>query len=368
MKHIQWITFNAFIDTDIYIVKELAKFYSINWHVIRSGNDKFEYASMLDEMKQKENLTINLHVCGRRLRKIESAVFFTRLLRKLKMSDADLFYTSMAGAPYFIPLLAILLKRKTVIVAIHNVHVPKGGSAYYFFKLYNKMTIGCFNNFQTFSRSQYDDLKTIAPQKNVYYAPFILKDYGKSEKSRTSELITFLNFGNIREYKRIDILIEAAQQAYEVTRKKFRVIIAGKCDEWQKYQKLIKYDFLFDLRIGRVENEDIPDLFNETDYFVAPYQDIAQSGSAMVAMNYSKPIIASKLPAFKEVVRSGETGYLITPACEDELVEVMIDILRNENQTYERLINNIEKVKQQKFATEAIVEKYKEIFEDVIAK
>lgn len=37
MKHIQWITFNAFIDTDIYIVKELAEFYSINWHVIRSG-------------------------------------------------------------------------------------------------------------------------------------------------------------------------------------------------------------------------------------------------------------------------------------------------------------------------------------------
>ena len=110
MKHIQWITFNAFIDTDIYIVKELAEFYSINWHVIRSGNDKFEYASMIDEMKQKENLTINLHVCGRRLRKIESAFFFTRLLRKLKMSDVDLVYTSMAGAPYFIPLLAILLK------------------------------------------------------------------------------------------------------------------------------------------------------------------------------------------------------------------------------------------------------------------
>ena len=84
MKHIQWITFNAFIDTDIYIVKELAEFYSINWHVIRSGNDKFEYASMIDEMKQKENLTINLHVCGRRLRKIESAFFFTRLLRNLK--------------------------------------------------------------------------------------------------------------------------------------------------------------------------------------------------------------------------------------------------------------------------------------------
>ena len=193
MKQIQWITFNAFIDTDIYIVKELAKFYNINWHVIRSGNDKFEYSSMLDDMKQIENLTTNLYVCGRRLRKIESAFFFNELLRKLKKSDADLFYTSMAGAPYFIPLLAILLGSKKIIVAIHNVHVPKGGSAYCFFKLYNKMTIRWFNNFQTFSRSQYDDLKTIAPQKNVYYAPFILKDYGKSEKSRTSELITFLN-------------------------------------------------------------------------------------------------------------------------------------------------------------------------------
>ncbi len=367
-KKVAWITFNAFLDTDLYIVRELTKFYEINWYIVRSKNDKFEYLDTLENMRDKHDLKINMCVCGRRLRKPECILFYKKMLFEIKKQKNDLLFTSMAGAPYFVPTLLLITKSEKTIMAIHNVHVPKGGSAYTFFKFYTWLTICHFKYFQTFSKSQLKDLKNIAVGKDIMYAPFILKDYGEPSRERTSKLITFLNFGNIREYKRIDVLIEAAQKAYEETGKSFKVIIAGKCDHWDEYKKIIKYDFLFDIRIGRVENDEVANLFNECDYFVAPYQDIAQSGSSVIAINYDKPLIASELPAFKEYINDKENGYLIRPANVKDLTDVMIEILINNNQGYSQMVDKLKDSKNQCFSTDAIIAKYREFFDYVIGK
>lgn len=365
-RSIAWITFNAFLDTDLYVVKELASYYKIDWYILRSENDKFEYIDMLEEMDSIEDLSIQLCVCGERLRKLKCISYYKKMLSKIKCNNPDLIFTSMAGAPYFIPTLSASVKTNKTVMAIHNVHVPKGGTSYYFFKFYNKLTIRRFKHFLTYSKSQYEAMKSIAPKKDVNYAPFILKDYGEPTRERESETITFLNFGNIRAYKRIDVLIEAAQKAYEITNIKFKVIIAGMCDNWDEYQNHIKYDFLFDLRIARVENNEVANLFNECDYFVAPYQDIAQSGSSVVAINYCKPIIASRLPAFEEYIVDGETGYLIKPADEESLVDVFVKILRDDKSSYKQMVKSLIDNREENFSSERIIEKYRELFENVI--
>ena len=195
-------------------------------------------------------------------------------------------------------------------------------------------------------------------------APFLLKDYGNPTNNK-SKVITFLSFGNIRDYKRIDVLINAAQNAYDKTKKLFKVIIAGNCDNWVKYQSLIRYPQLFDLRIGRVENDDIPNLFGESHYFVTPYQDIAQSGSVIVGINYECPIIASDLEAFREYVKDGETGWLIRPADVDDLTTVMVDILDTDNADYEKMRNRVRKIKVTEFNTQVIIHKYIAFFDSL---
>ena len=363
---IVWITFNAFIDTDYYIVKELMKYYDIEWHVIRSENDAFEYVDKMEALEGTEGINVSLHVCGKRLRKLSCAFYYYHMLSQIRKIKPDLLYTSLAGAPYFIPILSCITSTKKTILAIHNVHVPKGGSASSFFRLYNKYAISCFYNFQTFSKSQYQALKNIVPNKNVFYAPFILKDYGPPHKKRVSNKITFLNFGNIRPYKRIDVLIEAAQAAYEQLGIEFRVLIAGKCNNWDEYERMIKYPDLFDIRLGRINNDDIPDLFNESDYFVAPYQDIAQSGSSVIAINYNKPIIASKLPAFQEYIEDGKTGFLIQPADINSLKEVIEFVLHNHSVKYSEMVENIIETKNKIFSTDTIIRKYRYFFDEVI--
>lgn len=362
---IVWITFNAFIDTDLYIVRELIPFYKITWYILKSGNDKFEYVNEIEEIALDPRIKVYKLQCGNRLRSLGCISFYNKILNEINGINPDIIYTSLAGAPYFIPILASKVDKRKAAIAIHNVHVPKGGSAYYFFKWYNSITIKAFNNYQTFSKDQFELLRKIIPEKNVCQIPFILKDYGAPHGQRKDHRITFLNFGNVREYKRIDVLIQAAQLVYEETEQMFRVIIAGKCEDWGKYQSLIRYPELFELHIERIENDMVPELFQEADYFVAPYQDIAQSGSSVVAINYGVPIIASRLPAFEEYIEDKVTGLLIEPANIESLKQVIKEIITTNAAGYTEMVKNLEEKRDRLFSVSAIVKQYKEFIDGI---
>ncbi len=363
-KRICWISSPAFLDTDIHIVPLLTDSFDIDWYIFRSEKECMDFPKELDALAN--TLNIKIMITGKRNRSIETLRMYVKNLRAIAKCGYDAIYTAVANFPYFVPSVATLLDRNKVIMAVHNVHVPEGGTHYFFSKLYTAYTLHAFNFYQTFSESQKVELLKKAPQKRVEYIPFLLKDYGiAKEPSRNKSVITFLNFGYIRDYKRIDVLIQAAEKAYEITKKKFKVIIAGSCENWQKYAQMISYDFLFDLRIRRIENGEIPDLFAESDYFVAPYQDIAQSGSLMVAINYEKPIIASRLSAFEENVEDGRTGLLIDPASVTDLTKKIVYVLENHERIYPMYKSSIAKQKQEQFSRTAIAKKYIDYFNEV---
>jgi glycosyltransferase involved in cell wall biosynthesis len=65
--------------------------------------------------------------------------------------------------------------------------------------------------------------------------------------------------------------------------------------------------------IGRyVENEEVGRYFSVADALVVPYLSAAQSGPLQIAYALDKPVIASDLPAFRECVDHGESGYLFS--------------------------------------------------------
>lgn len=362
MKKIAWITPTAFLDTDIYIVPLMRKHYLIDWYIVKREEETLDYSETIRELSL--HMTIKVILLGKRYRSLKTFDNYLRFYASIK-KQYDLIYTSMSNFPYHIPLLALTIGVKKCIVAIHNVHVPKGGINYYVSKFYTRFTIKMFKNFQTFSNSQYEELSRLTKHKRIMQGSFMLKDYGDSFVERTDRRVTFLNFGCIREYKRLDVLINAAEQVYERYGNVFRVIIAGGGPGWGNYQKLIKHPEIFELRIERIPNEDIPNIFNQCDYFVTPYQDIAQSGSLVVAINYEKPVIASRLKAFEECIEDKKTGFLINPASEDDLVQVMSFIIENHRDVYSGLVHNIQVMKSERFSVNTIVSKYKDFFEEV---
>ena len=367
-KRIAWISPSAVISTDRFIVPELSEEYDIDWYIIAWKDEKIDFKKEL--VKLREEGRIKFIIKRQTIKNVDPRVVFwwTLFIRDIKHKKYDLVYQVMFGAPYYMLLFDKLMKNQKTLIAIHNVVVPKGGSHYLLNKWYGNYTIRHFDNFHTFSKSQMAELLKIDPKKNCDYSPFAVMDYGISEKHRRSQEVTFLNFGIIRDYKRLDVLIDAAQQAYEKTKCKFRVIIAGTCQNWEKYETLIKYKELFDLRIRRIQDDEVPDLFSESDYFVAPYQDIAQSGSVVIAINYDVPIIASRLPAFEETVIDGKTGYLIKPADRDDLTRVICEILTNRDENICKQKEEIKKWKNDHLTVEKVAQYYIRNFNDVMNK
>lgn len=365
---ITWVTPEYFIETDIYIVPELARYFNIHW-IIEHGNAKEQipFYPEIQKLVMVGSLQIeyvrrpNCHPLSFRF-----WGYYWSFISKIKSNDPDVIYSAILGIPY-IPFCVLRIPRRKIVFAAHNVTTPKGVKHYYLTKIYNSLVWRWFKNFQNFSQSQFELLRKLYGKKNNFYAPFVLKDYGVPT-NQPADIITFLSYGRIRGYKSIEVLIEASQQVKEQCDIPFKVIIAGECNNWDLYQSRIRCPEIFDLRIKNVENADVPNLFGETHYTVLPYQDIAQSGALFVCINYSKPSILSLLPAFSEYITDGKDGLFIRPANVEDLTKQMLYVVKNHKTVYPKLVNSLNEMKQQNFDKSVIIEKYKSYFESLICQ
>jgi len=365
---IVWITPEYFLETDIYVVPELARFFDIHW-IIEHGGEK-EHVPFYSDMQMFENVE-NLHIeyikrPNNHPLNLKFWGYYWSFISKINFYKPDVVYSAILGIPY-VPFCILRIPRKKIVFAAHNVTTPKGVKHYTLTKLYNGLVWRWFKNFHNFSKSQFEILRKEYGNKNNFYAPFVLKDYGVPT-NKSADIITFLSYGRIRGYKRIDALIEAAQRVKEQCDIPFRVIIAGECHDWDFYQSKIRYPEIFDLRIKNIENEDIPNLFGETHYTVLPYQDIAQSGALFVCINYSKPSILSSLPAFNEYITDGQEGLFIRPANVDDLTDKILYVLNNHEEEYSKMVSNLNEMKQKNFDKSVIVGKYKSYFDSLICQ
>ena len=126
-----------------------------------------------------------------------------------------------------------------------------------------------------------------------------------------------LFFGYIRAYKGVDILLEAFKEAAPHL-PTLNLVIAGepysaalgnryaqKISQ-MPYKQRVKYIPEF------IPNDDVAIYFNAADAIVLPYTDIDHSGIVHLAYSFGKPIIASDIGDFNEVIEGGKCGF-ITP-------------------------------------------------------
>ena len=76
-----------------------------------------------------------------------------------------------------------------------------------------------------------------------------------------------------------------------------------------------------DIRL--IPEEEVGLYYSACDLCVLPYRDVYQSGVLQLVYAYEKPPVVSAIPAFRELVTEGETGYLFEPGNADSLAEAM---------------------------------------------
>ena len=359
-KRIAWITPTCYVDVDLPIIKELQTVYDIYWFVIlmpKNGEDTKKYIE--DTLEQNPSVHITYLWQRHRLRSLKNVLFVIDFIRRAKKVHPDIYYTSEYALPYGVWLYKMILPINKTIAACHNVTTPKGATNEKFARFYTDKWLSTFKNIQTFSESQYKVLTDKYKNKNVLMAHLALKDYGEIVSVK-KDVVTFLVFGNIVRYKRIDLLLKAVNILNKRGIVNFKVKIAGRCDDWEEsYAPLIECPERYELDIRRVPNEAVAGLFASSSYFVMPYQDIAQSGAITVAFRYNIPVLCSDIEQFSEFVKDGVTGFTFKSQDENSLADKMEWILKNHAQIYAKVQKNEQHFVDENLSLRSIVAKYK---------
>ena len=211
------------------------------------------------------------------------------------------------------------------------------------------------------------DLQTLFPDKKVakhsqYHAHPLYDNFGekinREEACKQLKLDPNRNyllfFGFIRNYKGLDLLLEAMALLPE-SAKNIDLIVAGEFyEDNQPYDDIIAKHGLENrvhLHTKFIPNDDVRIYFSAADVVAQPYRSATQSGVSQVAYHFEVPMIITNVGGLSELVPHGEAGMVCEPTAAG-LSEAIVSIF--EGQNIPQMKENLKELKKQ-FSWESMV-------------
>jgi len=286
--------------------------------------------------------------------------------RKLRKEKPDLiivkFWLPFMG-PCFGTIARIAKKNKhtKIISILDNIipHEKRTGD-----RSLTKYFVKPVDGFIAMSKSVMEDLNTFDKIKPRIFSPHPLYDnFGKiipKDKAREfldiekdTKLILF--FGLIRDYKGLDLLLEAMAKN-SVLSEGVKLLVAGEFYSNDKYY----YELVEKLSLNdavRFTNSFVPDsevayYFCASDLVVQPYKSATQSGVTQIAYHFNKPMVVTSVGGLPEIVPDGVTGFVVEPDASEIADAINKFFAENLNETF---VNNIIEEKK-KYSWDIMVE------------
>jgi glycosyltransferase involved in cell wall biosynthesis len=166
----------------------------------------------------------------------------------------------------------------------------------------------------------------LAPAKLCKIAHgFLDGDEPASPPGHDAGKVRFLLFGKVKPYKGADLLIEAVRRLTPEVRERCEILIVGKpymdtralVEAVADLAGAVRCDFRF------VPDAEMRTMFAAADVLVFPYREIDMSGVLMAALKTSRPILASRIGGFAELLEDERHGLLVAPGDIDGLAAAM---------------------------------------------
>lgn len=198
-----------------------------------------------------------------------------------------------------------------------------------------------------------NDLVKIIPDAKYIVSPHpIYSNFGeRMERSEALKQLglsfdkkTLLFFGLIREYKGLDILIEA----FSKLDNSYQLIIAGEAyGSFKKYEELIAASPLKDnihLFNKFIPDEEVAIFFCAADLCVLPYRSATQSGISAIAYHFDLPLVVTSVGGLKETIGDRGTGIVTDKISPEAIKEAIIKYFK-EKDLQKKYIENIKREK-----------------------
>lgn len=174
-----------------------------------------------------------------------------------------------------------------------------------------------------------------------------------------------LFFGLIREYKGLDLLIEAMN----FLDNNYQLIIAGESYvNFEKYQYLIdKSELKENIKVFEryIREDEVSTFFKASDLLVLPYRSATQSGVLAVAYQLEKPIVSTNVGALGTSIKKANTGFVVENISAESIAKGIESFFSKEN--IEDYLNNIRSEKE-RLSWSSFTQRLIDFFEDTVLK
>lgn len=235
--------------------------------------------------------------------------------------------------------VARLLRRKGIkVVTILDNVIPH--EAKFFDKPFSRWFLKQNDLCVAMSGSVLSDMLSLAPQvPHIIQAHPLYDHFGaKMERSEArtvlglrQDLKTLLYFGLIRDYKGLDLLIEAFGRLPE----DYQLVIAGESyGSFEKYEKQIaalSEDYRSRILICNryIGDEEVPAFFSAADVCVLPYRSATQSGITAISLHFDLPMIATPVGGLPESIGATGIGLITSEATSEAIAASIGDFFAN---------------------------------------
>lgn len=265
-----------------------------------------------------------------------------RVGRRLRKKHADLIvfaYWMSFMAPCF-GTIARLSKTRCVAL-VHNMipHEPN-----LLDKLFPRYFVNAMSGFTTLSQSVISDIehfdhhhkpKTTAPHPIYdHYGSRISKEDARRKLGLKVEGRYVLFFGFIRDYKGLDLLLDAFG-SIALQDQGVNLVVAGEFyGDPKAYMEQIRRLDISDRVV--LCNDYIPDnevnlYFCASDIVAQPYKTATQSGVTQVAFHFEKPMLVTNVGGLPEIVPDGKIGYVVAPDAE-QIANALVRYYKDHNE------------------------------------
>lgn len=244
---------------------------------------------------------------------------YIKTAKKIKEFAPDLLIMKF-WLPFFGPSLGYVSKRvgkKAKVIAILDNVIPHEKRI--FDKTFTRYFLKRCHGYVVMSDAVKNDLYKFIPDAKVLFREHPLYNHfgEKTDKmtarkklgvKENSKLILF--FGLIRDYKGLDLLIEAFGKLDD----SYELLIAGESyGSFDKYTELINKSSLksnIHLHNRYISDQEVSTFFSASDVSVLPYKSATQSGITSIAFHFELPVIATDVGGLKEIVQPGKYGLI----------------------------------------------------------
>ena len=215
------------------------------------------------------------------------------------------------------------------------------------------------------------DIRTLVPDATIVQHPHPIYDHfgaripaaeAKQQLGLDPNLRTLLFFGLIRDYKGLDLLIDAMP----LLGPEYQLVIAGESyGSFEKYDTQIAASGCAD-RIHvfnrYIDDDEVPRFFSAADVCVLPYKSATQSGITAIAMHFETPLVATPVGGLAETIEGPGIGLMTRDISAAALADTIRQLYDEDPATFAARIREAKKSMTWDVLAEQIVSFYTQHF------